>query len=215
MCDDYQMSSSLLYVPCGSLKEEDLQSLVRLATSTDVERVDKHGGRQVALKYLLSIHGIGLDLSSLVPTKQWKVFQKEFDRLKKVDLYKKEFHPTGDERAEEYWELTSDSPGIHPIAKKSRVFHQRAEPFPAQQLKVYFNRLQLANIPYSKATFQSAGFVDEDVRENLLRFPLEQRHNLGKIHTKRGRVEQVIFEIPPDRQVIILDFADERMPGGR
>ena len=207
-------SSSLIYIPCGSLNVEDLQSLIRLAVSTDVERVDKHGGRQVALKYLLNMHSIGFDLSSLIKADQWKVFQEEFDRLKQIDLYRQEFHPSDDQRSAPYWELTSDSSHIHSIAKKSRSFHQRTEPFPSEQLKVYFNRSQLENIPYSKATFKSAGFLDEDVRENILRFPREQRQNRGQIHTRQGRIEQAIFEIPANKQVIILDFADERMLGG-
>ena len=203
-----------LYIPCGSLDDEDVRSLVRLALSTDVSRVDTHGARRTALKYLLQMRSVDFDLSAHVNADQWPSLEKNFAQLSKVDLFKKDFALDNDDRLEEFWELTSDSPRIHPLAKKARQFTNGEQIFAETQIKVYFNARQLKNIPHSQATFSTSGFVDEDCRASLRQNPLETRHNRGDIHTKRGRIEQVIFDIPTDKQIIVLDFADERMPGG-
>ena len=205
--------SSLLYIPCASLHEEDIESLVKLCLSDDVQRVDTHGSRKIALKYVLNMHSIGFDLSKYVAYDQINRFKEQFEYLKQIDLFKKEFDENQDEKYELYWELHNNSSNIHPIAKNTRQF-TNANGFSPEQLKIYFNTKQIENIPYSNATFQSAGFVDADVKANLVNFPIEQRQNEGNINTKQGRIEQVIFDIPPGKQIIILDFADERMPGG-
>jgi len=48
----------------------------------------------------------------------------------------------------------------------------------------------------------------------MIKYPIIERHNTGQINTKKGRIEDAIFDIPSDKQIIVLDFADERMPGG-
>ncbi|CAF1546982.1 unnamed protein product [Adineta ricciae] len=205
--------SSLLYIPCASLTKEDIESLVKLCLSDDVQRVDTHGARKVALKYVLNMHAVGFDLSKYVTHEQIHKLKEQFEYLKQIDLFKKEFDSNHDEKYELYWELNNNSPNIHSFAKNTRQF-TNTNGFSPEQLKVYFNTKQIANIPYSNATFQSAGFVDADVKSNLMNFPIEERQNEGIINTKQGRIEQAIFDIPPGKQIIILDFADERMPGG-
>jgi uncharacterized protein (TIGR02452 family) len=204
--------SSLLYIPCSSLNQEDIESLVKLCLSEDVHRVDIHGGRKAALKYLLNMNSIGFDLSSYLNSKQIRKLEKEFEKLKKFDLFKKEFDLNQDDKFELYWELNINSNKIHQIAKNTRQF--TTKPFSPEQLKIYFNSQQIDNIPYSQATFDNAGFLDNDARQFMTKYPIDERHNQGQINTKKGRIEEVIFSIPSDKQIIVLDFADERMPGG-
>lgn len=207
--------SSLLYIPCASLSHEDIESLVKLSLSKNVDRVDTHGGRKAAIKYLLNIHATGLDLSRYIDTKDLKKLENELNQLKQFDLFRKEFDENRDDKFEPYWELNSNSPRIHQIAKNSRqLTNKRPNGFSPEELKIYFNTKQIDNIPYSQATFQAAGFVDGDAREFMTKYPIPQRHNKGEINTKKARVEQAIFDIPPGKQIIVLDFADERMPGG-
>ena len=207
--------SSLLYIPCASFNDEDVESLVQLSLSDDVHRVDTHGGRKAALKYLLNMHALAFRLPTCLSTEQVTHLQEKLHALKDVDLFKKEFDENGDQSFEPYWELHNDSSRIHPIAKNTRQWTNGHAGFAPEQLKVYFNRKQIENIPFSSATLQSAGFVDADARDNLLRHPLDQRRNQGMINTKQGRIEQAIFDVPKGKQIIILDFADERMPGGQ
>ena len=208
------MSSSLLYIPCSSLNPEDIQSLVDLSLNTDVHRVDTHGGRKAAINYLLHMKSIGFDLSPYIDSKHLKNLEKESKKLEKFDLFKKEFDQNNDDKFEEYWELHNNSSRIHSLAKDNRVFTNKDNCFSPKQLKVYFNSKQISNIPYSNARYENAGFVDNDVRIELTHYPLINRQNLGQINTVQGAIEDVIFHIPSDKQVIILDFADERMPGG-
>ncbi|CAF1942453.1 unnamed protein product [Rotaria magnacalcarata] len=53
---------------------------------------------------------------------------------------------------------------IHSKAKNNRKY--TAEHFQPEQLKVYFNKKQIEQIPYSDATFESSGFVDSDTRDS-------------------------------------------------
>ncbi|CAF4643227.1 unnamed protein product [Rotaria sp. Silwood2] len=206
--------SSKLYVPCASLNPDDINSLVRLCASQDKNRVDMHGGRKAALKYLLNFQSAGLNLSTYINLKEFEKLKKEINKFIKIDLYKKEFDENQDDTFVPYWELDNESRKIHPIAKANRQFANKKVFFSPEQLKVYFNPAQIANIPYSQGTYESCGFVDSDARDNMIKYPIIQRHNKGQINTKQGRIQNVIFDIPSEKQIIILDFADERMPGG-
>lgn len=203
-----------LYIPCSSLLEDDLTSLISLALSNDRDRVDKHGARKVALKYLLTMKSIQLDLSKWITEEQWRLFEEQYQSLRYVDPYKASFHEKRDQTFEPYWELSMDSKSIHPLATNARRFHLRDRPFNNEKLKIYFNHKQLENIPYSMGSLATTGFLDNDCRENLRKHPIIQRKNTGQIETKLGRIEKIVFELPPEEHVIILDFADERMPGG-
>src|SRR5258708_287971 len=102
--------SSRFFILRASLTKKDIDSLIKLCSSKDTKRVDTHGGRKVALKYLLNIHSIDYDLSSYnIDSNQWNIFENEFNQLKKFDLFKKEFYLNNDQSYEPYWELSSDS----------------------------------------------------------------------------------------------------------
>ncbi|CAF1644155.1 unnamed protein product [Rotaria magnacalcarata] len=206
------MCSSVVYIPGSSLNEEDLQSLVNVCLSNDNERVDMHGGRRAAFQYLSQLKSFGMDLSSYIDSKTWGKLIKKIKKLQYVDYYKQDFDENRDDTFEKYWELNSESRRIHSKAKKNRKY--TTEHFQPEQLKVYFNKKQIENIPYSEATFESSRFVDSDARDNMRKYPISERKNKGQIKTIKGRIEQAVFRVPPGKQIIILDFADDRMPGG-
>lgn len=208
--------SDLIYVPCASLDENDIRSLLNIAESTDKDRVDLYGGRKVALKYLLSMKSFGYQFPAgiSISDEKWKSFEKSFKKLKSIDYSKEEFSSPPDRQVEDYWELKYLSPNIHPVAINSRRFNRYDKGIDDRKLKIYFNPRQFDNIIYSRATYEQAGFVDEDCRENLIKYPLNLRKNRGEIATVQGRIENVIFDVPSSKQIIVLDFADERMPGG-
>lgn len=208
--------SEFIYVPCGSLNENDIRSLLTIAESSDKTRVDLYGGRKVALKYLLSMKSFGYQFPAgiSISDQQWKLFEKNFKKLKNIDYSKEEFSSPPDRQVEDYWELKLISPSIHSVAINSRRFNRFDKGIDDRKLKIYFNHRQCDNILYSRATYDQSGFVDEDCRANLMSHPLNLRQNRGEIETIQGRIENVIFDIPSNKQIIILDFADERMPGG-
>ncbi|CAF1039635.1 unnamed protein product [Rotaria magnacalcarata] len=204
--------SSLVYIPRSSFNEEDLKSLATLCLSKDQGRVDKHGGRRAAFQYLSQLKSFGMDLSSYIDLKTWGKLVTKIEQIKQFDYYKQDFDENRDNTFEKYWELNSESRKIDSKAKNNRKY--TTEHFQPEQLKVYFNKKQIENIPYSEATFESSGFVDSDARDNMRKYPINQRKNEGQIKTIQGRIEQAVFHVPPGKQIIILDFADDRMPGG-
>ncbi|CAF1478052.1 unnamed protein product [Rotaria sp. Silwood1] len=206
--------SSSSFISSLSLYEENIESLVKLCLSKNRDRVDMHGGRKAALQYLLHIQSAGFDLSSFINLKDFEKLKEEINKLKELDFYKKKFDEHRDDTYEQYWELTSHSNRIHPIAKNARQIINKYGHFPLEQLKVYFNAKQIDNIPSSKEHFESCGSFDDDARDNMLKYPIAQRQNKGQINTKQGRIEKAIFDVPSGKQIIVLDFADERMPGG-
>ncbi|CAF1046821.1 unnamed protein product [Adineta steineri] len=206
--------SSPLYIPHASLNHEHIESLAKLCLSKDVHRVDIHGGRKAALKYLLNMHAMGLDLSPYINIQEIKKLEGQFIELKQFDFFKREFDVHHDDKFEPYWELTNDSSNIHKIAKLARQFTNKEKGFRPERLKIYFNSAEIDQISGSQATFDTDGFVDGDARDFMIEYPISKRQNKGQINTKQGRIQDVIFDIPADKQIIILDFADERMPGG-
>ena len=206
--------SAPLYNPYSSLNKEDIKSLVELCLSTDEYRVNTHGGRKAAFKYLSNILSLKVDLSAYISSKEFEQLKEDVDKLKRTDFFKKEFTRNRDDTFEPYWELNLDSSNIHIIAKNTRQFTNNAH-FSPEQLKVYFNTKQIENIPFSQETYESSGYVDSDARHNMKKYEIPQRQNKGQINTKQGRIEEAVFDVPHGKQVIVLDFADERMPGGK
>jgi hypothetical protein len=76
--------SSLLYVPCASWNPEDLQSVVKLCLSNDVDRIDTHDGRKAAIKYIfkwiwyITIYWSKINLKKLI---YLQVFAKKLEKI--------------------------------------------------------------------------------------------------------------------------------------
>ena len=115
----------LLYIPCGSLDDEDVRSLVRLALSTDVSRVDTHGARRTALKYLLQMRSVDFDLSAHVNADQWPSLEKNFAQLSNVDLFKKEFALDNDDRFGRILGIDIGLASNSSLGQKGTTIHQR------------------------------------------------------------------------------------------
>ena len=43
---------------------------------------------------------------------------------------------------------------------------------------------------------------------------MNTRDNPGEIKFVVSGIEEAVFQVPENNQIIVLDFADERMPGG-
>ena len=56
--------------------------------------------------------------------------------------------------------------------------------------------------------------ADQDSHDALQQSPVNTRKNPGKIQFIQSGIEEAVFKVPRGKQVIVLDFADERMPGG-
>ncbi|CAF1094818.1 unnamed protein product [Didymodactylos carnosus] len=189
-----------------------------------LERVNKHGARKVMLKYLLTINSFtDQRLSNLIlkcfqtltNTTQginWITVQQNYDILKKTDMYK--FDLTADKLYGSYWELNIESTITDPKSKQTRKLLNtyRELGFKLEELKVYFNHVQIDNIPYASSS--SPGFADQDAQVNMRQFPVSTRKNSGLIHAEKTKLEQAIFKVPLGKQVIVLDFTNDRIPGG-
>ncbi|CAF1097511.1 unnamed protein product [Didymodactylos carnosus] len=224
-----EVTNNPMYVPCSALGEREISSIVQIAFAPNdadcQERVDKHGARKVMLKYLLVLKAINderiLQLVEKCYQKRrsttsginWNNVQQEYDISTKTDLFKRDITAT-DGLYESYWEIRSDSTIIDVKPKEARKLLDihRGYGFQLEELKVYFNYIQIDNIPYANSTVP--GFSDADAQINMKQFPTRMRQNAGQIHIEQSRIEQAVFSVPEGKQVIVLDFADERMPGG-
>ncbi|CAF1218715.1 unnamed protein product [Adineta steineri] len=56
--------------------------------------------------------------------------------------------------------------------------------------------------------------VNFDTKVLLSQFDLIQYPQYDEITNTNGRIQHAVFKVPKNKQVIVLDFADERMPGG-
>ncbi|CAF3766665.1 unnamed protein product [Rotaria sordida] len=55
---------------------------------------------------------------------------------------------------------------------------------------------------------------DADVIRALRQYPVSKRNNAGKITYVNKGIEKAVFDVPEDAQIIVLNFANERSPGG-
>ncbi|CAF4141450.1 unnamed protein product [Rotaria magnacalcarata] len=55
---------------------------------------------------------------------------------------------------------------------------------------------------------------DADAAEALRQYPVSKRNNAGKITYINQGIEKAVFDIPENAQIIVLNFANERVAGG-
>jgi len=92
------------------------------------------------------------------------------------------------------------------------ISYCRTNGFQPNELKLYWNYEQIRDIIKNDTSFNS--ITDTDSRDALLKIPVNERNNTGKIDFLISGIEKAVFKVPKDKQIIVLDFADERMPGG-
>ncbi|CAF0880729.1 unnamed protein product [Didymodactylos carnosus] len=223
-----EVNDNPLYIPCSALGETEIMSMVSIAFAANdaesKERVDKHGGRKVMLQYLLTMNSFtDARLTTLIlkcfqtlkRTKEdinWNTLQQDYDILKKIDMFK--YDLTKSKLYDSYWELHSRSTIISAKSKQTRklINTYRYLGFKSEELKIYFNHVQIDNIPYTNSS--TRGFADHDAQANMIQFPVSLRQNPGLIHVEKMKLEQAIFKVPIGKQVILLHFANDRIPGG-
>ncbi|CAF4453093.1 unnamed protein product [Adineta steineri] len=55
---------------------------------------------------------------------------------------------------------------------------------------------------------------DTDAIQALYEYPVSKRNHAGKITYVNKGIEKAVFDAPKDAQLIVLNFANERSPGG-
>lgn len=69
------------------------------------------------------------------------------------------------------------------------------------------SRKEEIQIESKKATLLQYDPSDVDAVENLRLYPASKRNNAGKIHYVNQGIEEAVFQIPEEAQIIVLNFA--------
>lgn len=215
----YNMTHAKAYIPVHAFQKIDIQSILNVAlpllNNEDTQRrFDYHHSRRTMLYFLLSMQSTPnneklMDLiKTCKPKIDWSSVQNNYEELKKViEPYQKQHRA---ENLGPYWELqklTLSGPrqSLEYISKYGRNRFQPAE------LKLYWNYEQIRTLSENDC-FNPV--TDTDTHEALIKSPVESRSHDGKIKFVVSGIEEAVFQVPEGKQVIVLDFADERMPGG-
>lgn len=214
------MNSSRAYIPVHAFGSIDVKSLLNivLAPVDDVasqKRYDYHHSRRTMLYYLLSIRETEKNeqlmnlIADVQPKLNWELVEKNYQHFRNiVEPYQKQYRA---ENLGTYWEkkLSYYLPGAsHSLQYISR---HRQDGFLPQELKLYWNYQQISQLSENDRFNPE---TDQDSHDNLNKYPVEERNNPGEVKFVNGGIEKAVFTVPPGKQVIVLDFADERMPGG-
>lgn len=87
----------------------------------------------------------------------------------------------------------------------------RQDGFAPEELKLYWNAEQLENLcpkpGEASKTTSTHDSSDIDAVENLLKYPVAQRHHSGEIRYVHDGIERAVFDVPEEAQIILLNFA--------
>jgi len=87
----------------------------------------------------------------------------------------------------------------------------RKDGFKPKELKLYWNAEQLENLCPKQG--EQADIEpphdpsDDDCIENLRRHPVSKRNHRGTIEYINKGIEEAVFDIPDEAQIIVLNFA--------
>ncbi|CAF1337713.1 unnamed protein product [Didymodactylos carnosus] len=211
-----------MFVPGHSLHKVDICSVMSIALAPAdkfwTKRVDYHQSRRTMLKFLLSIRSSRdnrqlLDwIDECAPSSQinWNVIEKHYIQLQNTIEPYQVLHNANNLGI--YWEMKIKNVA-NIVASQSRPYiaRYRNSGFRPDELKIYWNYKQIRDIikdsSYNPVT-------DIDARKALLKVPVNQRKHTGTFHFVESGIQNVVFQVPKGKQIIVLDFADERMPGG-
>ncbi|CAF1113078.1 unnamed protein product [Rotaria sordida] len=193
---------------------------IALAPTNDywTTRVDRHQSRRTMLKYLLTIRSLPgnsqlLDwIDQCAPSSKinWNIVEKNYIQLKNTIEPYQVFHHASNLGT--YWEMK-----IKNVAKivdsqaRPYIARYRTNGFKSDELKIYWNYQQIRDI-IKDNSYNS--LADIDARKALLNIPVHNRNNRGTFHFVISPITDAVFQVPQGKQIIVLDFADERMPGG-
>jgi hypothetical protein len=214
------MTNARAYMPLHAFRKTDIQSMLSVAlpflnNDETQRRFDYHHSRRTMLYFLLSIYNIPnnqqvMDLiNECKPKKtEWSHIETQYIDLKSI-IEPYQIQNRAD-KFKNYWELEKlNRPG--PKQSREYISKYRSEGFQPEELKLYWNYEQIREL---NKTDRYNPTTDSDTNSALLRSPVDTRNNAGKIRFVRSGIEKAVFQVPENKQVIVLDFADERMPGG-
>ena len=125
-----------------------------------------------------------------------------------IEPYQKQYRA---EALGTYWELKLKSNRPGPEQSLAYTSMYRSGGFQLEELKLYWNYEQIRQLNQSGLYNPIS---DQDTHQALADSPVETRHNAGTVQYVRSGIQDAVFDVPAGKQVIVLDFADERMPGG-
>jgi hypothetical protein len=209
------------YMPIHALQKINIDSMLSIALQlldNDVtrRRYDYHHGRRTMLFFLLSIKSADNNEKILTLIDQcyrkkldWSSVESLYSSLQKsIEPYKSKYRA---DDLDKYWELHLKNYRTDPANALRYISKYRENGFQPEELKLYWNYEQIHQL--DQQNFFNPD-TDADVHSNLLSNPVCIRQNAGKISFHRTGIEKAVFNVPTDKQIIVLDFADERMPGG-
>ncbi|CAF1036176.1 unnamed protein product [Adineta steineri] len=126
---------------------------------------------------------------------------------------------------EPYYELAIE--GVHRDVNRSREYMARFRScgWKPNELKLYWNATQLENLCPKYVTndkqvkekdknLPSHDPSDADAVLALRQYPVSKRIHAGTITYVNKGIQDAVFDAPKDAQLIVLNFANERTPGG-
>jgi hypothetical protein len=214
------MTNARAYIPLHAFRKADIQSILSVAlpllnNDETQRRFDHHHSRRTMLYFLLSMRSKpnNEQLMNLItecnPKVDWLRIEQNYNDLKKmIEPYQKQ------NRAEtfgDYWELKKEANRPGPKQSREYISKYRQNGFQPQELKIYWNYDEIQDLKKSSRYNQE---TDLDTHTALSISPVDTRDNSGTIKFIKSGIENAVFQVPDNKQVIVLDFADERMPGG-
>ena len=216
----YNMTTMKGYIPLHAFRKIDIQSIVSVAlpllnNDETYRRFDYHHSRRTMLYYLLlmrsTLHNEELIrlINDCYPRIDWLRIEKDYNNLKNMtEPYQKQYHA---EKFNTYWELKRESNRPGPLQSRKNILEYRQNGFQLNELKVYWNYNQIRDL---NKVDRFNPIADMDTNSALVKSPVNKRHNSGAIKFVQAGIQNAVFQVPDHKQVIVLDFADERMPGG-
>lgn len=216
---DYNMSQAKTYIPFHALRKVDIQSILNIAlplldNDETRRRVDQHHSRRTMLYFLLAMQSapnydeLMKSIDEYQPKFNWAHVQNNYETLKKqTEPYQAYYRA---ENLGPYWEL-KNLKLLGPRQAGEYISKYRRDGFQPNELKLYWNYEQIRTLNQDDRYNPD---TDSDTHDALQKSPVDTREHDGKIEFVLSGIEEAVFRIPPGKQIIVLDFADERMPGG-
>ncbi|CAF0789125.1 unnamed protein product [Rotaria sordida] len=215
-----EIKDTFMYVPVHSLRKCDICSIISIAflPTNDKKwkkRVDSHHSRRTMLYFLLSIKSTPNNKQVLnfiyecYPNFDWSIVNENYQQLKNtIESYQLQYNA---KKLGNYWQLKIPTHSPGPLKSREYISRYRSDGFQPNELKIYWNYDQIQTLISSN---NYNPITDTDARNALLNSPVHERKHSGIIRFVVLAIQDAVFTVPNDKQVIVLDFADERMPGG-
>jgi hypothetical protein len=214
------MAGGKAYIPPHAFRKADTQSILSVALPLIVDdaakrRYDYHHSRRTMLYYLLAMESTPNNeklmqlINECKPKLDWSAVRKTYADLKQIVEPYQEYYR--EEKRGAYWELQRQFAQMGPRQSREYISKYRANGFLPNELKLYWNYDEIEDLAKSD---HFNPVTDQDTKDALLASPVNTRNNAGSIEFIRSGIENAVFNVPDGKQVIVLDFADERMPGG-